>query len=236
MLFCGSLLINSEIFLEASAHKKDLSSNDNSSVLGNASSLENQDLQKDDNCEVCTICWQPLANGQDLIAMKTCLIAHFFHFNCLDNWDKITNHSTSNSTPCPNCKIPFTPADIIKYPPNFGITHLHIATYNNSLKEALSNINNVNAAALHGITPLLIAADMGNFELVRLLIEHGANPNATTHDMTTLDWAIVHKYSKKIHDYLIQNKAEHSNNFIRQACQIFNVPYTKENIELLKTF
>jgi hypothetical protein len=46
------------------------------------------------------------------------------------------------------------------------------------LRKALMTVNGINSAAQKGITPLMLAAKLGNERMVRILLEHGADVNA----------------------------------------------------------
>ncbi|MFA6527666.1 MAG: ankyrin repeat domain-containing protein [Candidatus Babeliales bacterium] len=214
-LFCSILLMSTLILSGAAVHHEDGT-----------------------KVELCAICLKPLANSEDLIFTKKCPKSHFFHFNCLDKWDRTKNHADNYFTPCPMCNTPFTPVDVVALPAYYGFTQLHVAVYNNDEATVCACINNkddINATALGGITPLLIAADKGNFELVNLLFEHGANPNITMKGLTVLDWALVHNYDKNMYDFLQTNNALHSRFFTSHSPDVCKLPIDEIFKKLLKT-
>jgi ankyrin repeat protein len=59
-----------------------------------------------------------------------------------------------------------------------------------------------------GATPLIVAAEMGRFDVVEFLIESGANPNACNdHNYTALHWAAFHGH-QGIVELLLKNGAD----------------------------
>jgi len=66
-----------------------------------------------------------------------------------------------------------------------------------------------------GMTPLLYASKWNNFELVKLLVEHGANINARATDGNTVLSIVKANGNTQIYDYLIEHGADETrNNFI----------------------
>ena len=103
-------------------------------------------------------------------------------------------------------------------PDNNGISPLHRAVKINDLKmvETLLSINTeteewtkVNARNNEGLTPLAISAQQGNMEILKLLIEYGANINLPSFEnkLTPLHRA-VSKGNIEVIQVLIENNAQ----------------------------
>lgn len=77
------------------------------------------------------------------------------------------------------------------------------------VREVLEGGVDVNATTKYGATALSYACDRGHAEVVQLLLESGANPNAkdTFYGATPLDWAMSDK-KREIIQALVENGAE----------------------------
>jgi ankyrin repeat protein len=69
--------------------------------------------------------------------------------------------------------------------------------------------SDINSATLFGHTPLMSAVQLGNIELVRWLVDHGASLDPkTVNDDTALSYAAAGKH-REIFDFLISLKRNH---------------------------
>jgi ankyrin repeat protein len=83
------------------------------------------------------------------------------HKSCATQWFTIKSS-------CPMCRTKINPSD-------HGI---HIINNNN-------NINPIDRQNIHGFTALMTAAKNGHIEIVKVLLQHGANPNITDNSNKT---------------------------------------------------
>eukprot|EP01112_Ceratiomyxa_fruticulosa_P012947 TRINITY_DN3612_c0_g1_i2.p1 TRINITY_DN3612_c0_g1~~TRINITY_DN3612_c0_g1_i2.p1 ORF type:complete len:160 (-),score=34.53 TRINITY_DN3612_c0_g1_i2:191-670(-) len=82
-----------------------------------------------------------------------------------------------------------------------GAQNINIVEY---LIDAGANVNHANAT---GATPLILAAEKGNFSIVQYLLSHDANVNASDNEgRTALHYASI-KSNEHIVHYLIKNGA-----------------------------
>lgn len=93
-----------------------------------------------------------------------------------------------------------------------GTSLLHNAAYRNRLETAallISKGADINQGNDIGYTPLMAAAREGFVDMVKLLIDHGANVNAATTNLgdTALTLAITYSPPNEIVDLLIQRRA-----------------------------
>lgn len=73
-----------------------------------------------------------------------------------------------------------------------------------AVKAALDSGADVNTATEYGATPLLFAADRGNVEVVRLLLDRGANVNATDlfYGSKPMEWAAMNGHTEVVRLFL----------------------------------
>jgi len=95
---------------------------------------------------------------------------------------------------------------------DYGATALYVAAANadtDLIERLLRAGGDPDAGLLSGETPLMIAADRGRLAAVRLLLEHGADPNAqeASGGQTALMWAAAEQHPDVVH-LLIEHKAD----------------------------
>jgi ankyrin repeat protein len=86
-----------------------------------------------------------------------------------------------------------------------------------------------------GMAPLLYASKLGNFEIVKLLVEHGANPNIRTANGDTALSIARKNNNDTIYNYLLEHGAiELMNNTPLQNTGISGILDNNESINFLK--
>jgi ankyrin repeat protein len=77
------------------------------------------------------------------------------------------------------------------------------------VREALkSDPKLVNASGRSGLTPLFVAVSTGNLDMVRLLVDRGADVHAQCNSLTTPLYFAVLNDNRDLYDYLLQAGAE----------------------------
>lgn len=87
---------------------------------------------------------------------------------------------------------------------------------------AISSHDEINTQDIYGMTPLLLAAEIGNSQILKQLLKQGANPNLTTAGgVTALTLAVFHQNKDAMH-LLLENGANpnlDSDRFVALALQ-----------------
>ena len=103
------------------------------------------------------------------------------------------------------CKIITTPMLAnLAWEPKKGFVLLHIAAFENATafgQWLLKKGALVDVRSAHGVTPLFAAAAHGHLDMVKLLVEHGANTEHAVRSMRPIDVA-VQKGKAEVVEYL----------------------------------
>lgn len=128
--------------------------------------------------------------------------------------------------------------DIINSANKNGYYPLTIACYHgnkNVAKYLANNVKNIDVNAIYG-TPLMAAVFKGHVDLVRLLLELGADPNIQDANGTTnLHYAVILR-KKKIIELLLKHNADLNilDNKNRTALEYAKIAGNEEIIKLLE--
>lgn len=145
-------------------------------------------LKEDKTNKTCSICLEDIEKGDKTNGVVT-PCAHAFHKDCIAQWRKVKEHDT-----CPLCRKKLTPPliDAVAKPDMAKAENIIVNTP-----------GSVNKPSCYGYTPLIVAAELGNVDMVKMLLKKKANVRHQRNDGLTALMCAVAKNNMKIVELLV---------------------------------